>query len=64
MADTLFKCTYAKSWKKKGAFINHVDMAGGEGFTKCPYFYISHIVKLSTKGEGVSNMSKNCPHGL
>ena len=25
----------------KGAFINHVDTAGGRGFTKCPYYYIS-----------------------
>ena len=28
---------------QKGAFINHVDMAGGGGFTKCPYYYISLI---------------------
>ena len=25
------------------AFINHVDMAGGRGFAKCPYYYISFI---------------------
>ena len=24
-----------------GGFINHVDMAGGNGFTKCPYYHIS-----------------------
>ena len=22
-----------------GSFINHVDMAGGGGFAKCPYYY-------------------------
>ena len=26
-----------------GAFINHVDMAGGGGFTKYAYYYISLI---------------------
>ena len=27
----------------KGTFINHADMAGGGGFAKCPYYYISFI---------------------
>ena len=29
----------------EGAFTNHVDMAKGKGFTKCPYYdiTISHI---------------------
>ena len=35
-----------------GTFINHVDMAGGEWFSKCPYYYISH------KGGKGSKMSK------
>ena len=25
----------------EGAFINHVDMAKGKGFTKCPYYDIT-----------------------
>ena len=45
-----------------GSFINHVDMAGGRGFTKCPYHYIIgilHFIKWSTKGgEGVKNVQK------
>ena len=44
-----------------GAFINHVDMAEGGGFTKCPYYYIRipYLLKWSKKGEGIKNESPN-----
>ena len=48
-----------------GAFINHVDMAGGGGFAKCPYYYISLISKIVPKGGGGgAKCAKICQHDL
>ena len=36
-----------------GSFINHVDMAGGEGVVKMSILlHKPNLVKMSTKGEG------------
>ena len=35
--------TVAKLKWEKVSFINHVDMTGGGGFAKYPYYYISFI---------------------
>ena len=47
-----------------GAFINHVDMAGGGGYQMSILLHKPHYVKLSTKRVGRSTYPKICPRGL